>query len=931
MPVLTTYEWTDNMPYVYLDVLKQTAPITGDSTDKYNTNGKRDFVILGSCDYLHYGGTHDTIAKMKEAHESRHQLCWKFERQPMFLYCHADDADTMTEVFANTDKQKYPLVLSLLQIEKTKMKSNRIDLNNLLTIFRQKFSELLKSPNKGVALWNLGGSDIVLGLRVDKLEAAANVILSLQSEGLQLSGSMDDRLFVYSTSSHCAIALSEPNGEVTADVLREWLSNDKQVSFHMLFEASYGYNGILKNAKDTYMVLGERDYEVTFPEAHNDWSNFLYTQLNKPVKMDKIFHHRTTYVVPEIKLNSGCATSYIDNAELLKWNHTDDNLFNKLDYIKEIISNADFTNKSARANNINQIQHCQNSLLGLIKYAFRLQVTMGQYDLFCYIRRVYHRLNEIMCKYMQKLTTVSSKTTHDHEQEEALWRLVSELTYDLFFVVSELQHLFSILSLSPHTYMETHGSSMRSLNAATKLWDAYNGIILSLIDMFPPVGKIKSESNEYKIQKTIMLSPYRGRHSQNYQLFPSCSADSESLVLIQMDFSQMFRTKLAVYMLAHECGHHLSDSCREERFKYMSCAYFADLLEHVNNFAIICPLYLIVSMAESEKLSDKDLEEKRTEYYGLVFKENKTPDDYRRLLMFSIKACSTSEYKKLYEDLSSNVSNKLKAELVESIESAYEKFSNSYEIIENSTPQHKYYFANALAYSYMTLDEKNKEEFIKDVYNRIWRKVQEILREIIKNGIGDKYTIDAYQQSKLQAFWNFNQSEEIIKRKIEAMIDAKSKKECANEKIELFRKIFADMFAVTVLGLNKDQYFDLINEFADITPPIISNPINLLRIYAVSEVSFEKNCLMNGLESGKFSYPNFNIARAKLILNHTIKLPLNEYIIGYAQKCHESLQKQVKQKEHKSNIEHIRNIFSKENAEESISALWYFWQKSMDS
>lgn len=47
MPVLTTYEWTDNMPYVYLDVLKQTAPITGDSTDKYNTNGKRDFVILG--------------------------------------------------------------------------------------------------------------------------------------------------------------------------------------------------------------------------------------------------------------------------------------------------------------------------------------------------------------------------------------------------------------------------------------------------------------------------------------------------------------------------------------------------------------------------------------------------------------------------------------------------------------------------------------------------------------------------------------------------------------------------------------------------------------------------------------------------------------------------------------------------------------------
>lgn len=435
MPVLTTYEWTDNMPYVYLDVLNQVSPITGNSTCAYNNGAEHSFAIFGSCDYLYYGGTFDTIAGVKVVHESRHKLCWKYERQPMFLYCHTDDVDSMTDVFSNAEKPECPLVLSLLQIEKVGIKNDQIDLNNLLTVFRKKLCELLGSSNKGIALWNLGGSDIVLGLRVDKLEAAANVILSLQLDGLQLNEHKDERLFVYSTSSHCAIALSAENGSISKEALQSWLETDRQVRFHMLFETSFGHNGLLTQVQDAHMVLGERDYEVSFPDVRSDWPEFLYTQLIESVKVGNVFHHRTTYVVPEIKLNSMSKPLYPDNAELLKWDSNDDTLFEELDAIAETIAQVDFADENACANNAEQISHCCNSLLGLIKYAFRLQATMGQYDLFCYIRRVYCSLAKLMHGYTSELRTILSKASQDHKQKEVLWHRISEMTHDLFITL----------------------------------------------------------------------------------------------------------------------------------------------------------------------------------------------------------------------------------------------------------------------------------------------------------------------------------------------------------------------------------------------------------------------------------------------------------------------------------------------------------------
>lgn len=244
-------------------------------------------------------------------------------------------------------------------------------------------------------------------------------------------------------------------------------------------------------------------------------------------------------------------------------------------------------------------------------------------------------------------------------------------------------------------------------------------------------------------------------------------------------------------------------------------------------------------------------------------------------------------------------------------------------------PRSVHYFANAVAFAYINFPEEMEKDFIADVYCRVWDKVQEILYQNMCDGICNKYTIDVYQQSKLQAFWSFNQSEKIIKANIEEWIAAQNKKVCANEQKELFREIFADMFAVTVLGLNEAQYFDLINEFVDITPPLITNSINLLRIYAVSEASFSNAALMRWLKSGRCKYSNFDIKHAKFILHCMTALPLKEYIIQYAQSCRMNLQKKVGQKENKSSIERIRNIFNMVDDEKSISALWHFWWRSM--
>ena len=120
-----------------------------------------------------------------------------------------------------------------------------------------------------------------------------------------------------------------------------------------------------------------------------------------------------------------------------------------------------------------QIFYCTNSLLGILKYSMRLQATINQYDLYCYITKLYEGFDYAVARYEEKIIEFSKNETQGRNPDY-LRKFVSNLVVQSMSFVSELQHLFSVLALSPHNYMETYSSSMRSLNAASKLWGAYS-------------------------------------------------------------------------------------------------------------------------------------------------------------------------------------------------------------------------------------------------------------------------------------------------------------------------------------------------------------------------------------------------------------------------------------------------------------------------
>lgn len=913
------------MAFLYIDLLKQADAVTNLDSTSYNKPLEANFVVFGTYDWMCYGGFQDSLFQLKARHEERHMLSWKYERQPMFLYCRDKDRTRINTIFSASVFPAHPLVLSLIQIDKTQIVNLADTIDACLEIIHNQVASLVKERAEFGVCWNLGGSDIVIAFRTESLETVAEVIFSIQTHGFCIEEKANKYLQAFSSSSHCAIAMQDAGNGVSETVVQKWLEADKSVMFRALFETTSGHNELINHETDVYMILGERDYEVPFPEDREAWAKMLTSHLSPVQKYENTYHNHASFIMPEIKIRTNQAA--LAPADELVWSQDENAVFEILDGIIVLIDDAKFAYGKTSDNHRTQLKHCRNSLLGLYKYAYRLRSTIAQYNLFCYVQRLYKALADTFKCYKDNLELIRN-SDDIHARPVRFRRLVSELTHQIFLVVSELQHQFSVLAVSTHTYMETYSSSMRSLNAASKLWDAYNGIILTLTDMFP------ARQGESIRKITIMLSPYRERQSENIQLFPRHSYDP-SIVLVQMNFTLMFQADLATYMLVHECGHHLSDSCRSTRFELMTKAMISSLLKDIYDYFVLSPLFMLTTISSK---SQKDSMQAIQRYLRLLQKPDKTNDDYKELLAFkmSLPVGEEHQYKVLFERYHAQLHERYQDAILGQIDKMFEHFAENYKKASgNGNYKYDYFYGEELYWAYVNFTKVDRAK------NRKWIKdsLKELRNVLCKEGLSflreyreTERCADQYQLSSLKAFLEFESNEEALEKKLWNMVMARNLPALPEEIVKIFREVHADMFAMIVLNVTFEEYMELLNRFADQHPPLITNPLNLWRVLVVSSTMFPNACgIKRWIEGGSCKYSDDVKRDAIKEISYLSNSPMLQYILKYAESVKEQLETQMTAKaSHKRELIYIRNMFREGCVSQSCTdAIWHFWIKSM--
>lgn len=972
------------MPYIYMDLMKQAIP--GDYVkDDDNTDPDMQFAVFGTYDWLHCKVEDDfpmTIWNLKEEHENRHSVCWNYERQPIFLYFCQKDAERVKQICDNrfSEFRSRPFVMTLLQVEKHSLCGLQLELDAFLEAFQVKAELAIKEANidpndiEMCVCWNLSGSDILILSRTKRLSIISEVISVLQKEGIRIhKENRDIDIPVFSFSSHCAFpcmrktkvnatgTTNAVSNYVDRDAIKEWIQQDQNLTLISFVETSYQYDGIVYADNQYQVLFGERDYRLLLSKNNIDQVvDSIVDRLNdQTAEIGEKYRFRSSYLVPGIVVNKENSTE--ENAEIgadhceSQAENKNSNLttspggllrvedayaiFSELKEryvnIKTIVSRNPSVFGNAEPDTIHplvqQIDHCINSLMGLLKYAMRLQATINQYDLYCYIKKLYGGLDHAVAKYEEKITELSTCITQDRIPDR-MRRFVSNLVMQTMSFVSELQHLFSVLALSPHNYMETYSSSMRSLNAASKLWGAYCGLIEEIARCFQT--EIHTE-NEKKLQKcTVMLSPYRERLSQNSQYLAQF-AEEETLVLIQMNFALMFKPEMAVFMIAHECGHHFGDRCREARFQYMSKAFFSYVFETAFSPYQTAPIHLLVSVEDAQE--DRKGELKK--YLALANKADKNENDYRNLLeIHLLNSIDTSELEAMYCEWSDYLREEYNTIFGKLIDYSFKNFKESYNKTKDRDWKSKNYFGEALMDSYNNI-ECNVPFFFEYVLGSAARAISKtnhsFVEQLLKHDGDRNISFDLNQIAKITSFWAdkraINLNKKLIVNELKTQMHVASK-----HTVELFREIFADIFAVSILDMSLDDYKSIIHRFSDMYTPLLQNPITIRRIYVVFNVVFntdESNDLESWINSPECLYAD-DVKQVALEQVHRIKMSITkQYICDYGRKCTETVRERInaiqESADGKNALNRIRSLYRQDA--QFINSLWHFWKGAMTS
>ena len=533
-----------------------------------------DFYLLGCFDAMKVETDVEAIHQLSERHKQRHiQIPKHFERQP--LYAYSPDS-IMSALFSREgEAADMPLVLTLFQLDDCILTQEPED---LIRTFSGVIASMIAQEQERIVyqvFWNLGESDMVAVFRAFRLEPLGKLLVRMRSWCDE-----EKHIRVLSTCSHCAFPA--PADGAFQVHFQKWLESDKDLNVFTLANTSYGMNDIQAVPGLNRFLFGEWDYCRNWPDDPTNNAQLYERHVASVLSAfnpQQPMPFRAAYTVPVVQLNDGDIASANACRQALSDLNFSDDLIEQIEprendphncfcFLTNAVRNLFPLYENGSEEIAESILSLGCTMTGLAKHLYRLLTGRFEQDLYAYVRPVFQYMLEItrnhgtaLNEMRQRWQTAVSDPRDQKKQEYAqalsgqISLLLSGYVQSTSELLSHLQHLFSILSVSPHTFLETYGSNMRSLAAACKILIAYQGICYCL-DRDYGDALLAEHGGSMRSRHAILVLPYRNISTNNRQLFPLSNPEYR-ISAIQIDFTKMFHVSESLFMLLHECAHQL--------------------------------------------------------------------------------------------------------------------------------------------------------------------------------------------------------------------------------------------------------------------------------------------------------------------------------------------------------------------------------------
>lgn len=881
--------------FTYLDFMRHMKP--------HDVSNDISFSVFGNFDALHVSYA-NSFEELKKKHEQRHRdVSWNSERQPMFL----TSIEKPENLFDHERYSSYPLVLIVMQVEKHRLEG--ISYQALLGQANLQLGGYLKNTGAfGQCLFNLGQSDLTLVVRAPLLACAVKAIAGFWNDGIDIGN--EQKLRLLSTSSHCAF----PAGNVD-DLKRslgEWLEreakqpDEERITFRVDYVLSAGFSAITSEPGKE-LLFGDHDVtdnrlELSEPGIAEKLAQILiyHSMSSGGVDEDgKEKRYVTSSTLPLIHIEPFGFHAHNNNqeSEYDNWNAQCNELRSRFNALVDCIAGQSppWEDRDALKNTISSISL---TLEGMYKYLHRLGESCFEYDLEAYAKPVF----EMIVRIIEQLTQRLEQPADTDDEWKERYAQTQEFVSHTVELVTELQHLFSVLSISPNTFVETYGSSMRSLNAGSTLMSAYQGV-LHFLNRCLPSQFFKGNSGEKaNSEHAILLLPYRVAQSSGKIMYASFMPQWR-LSLIHVDFTRMFNVRETLFMLSHESGHMLGAHRREERFGFFVDAAIRQYLEqNVLSWYFANPVEAFFALADQ---NDAGIPGQKS-----MIRHGMSPENWSAV-SDSVEYNLKRVFGRVLDEATEKIANQFK--------SKYEKNRT----LTDAT-QFKSYYLNEVA-RYLTdyinsiFNSGKDSKAVENIAMLVLGGYQEVARNTL--ALVKQYPCNRRFFCKVVAFYHAQQREQVLYRRM--MRSGKSStKEVLEHMKTMFRDIHADIFMCKLLGVLEGDYAKMLRQFSGYTAcDSFTNPCNLIRFDMVYSKYYHKE-LDSEILRGQFGLSSELTEQCMRLLAQQRSSTAYVKYREYAEMCCEEMDGELRKIEDGVQLKNLRNMYrAKDDSIEMMDAL----------
>lgn len=997
---------------LYIDTLRIVSQGTIHDSDTLE-NEDVDFYLLGSFDAMKiithkYSNQNEIIGSLSDLvelnrlrHKDVHPL---FDRQPLYLYSEEDDSPVLSR---EGDYADLPLVMALVQIQ-----DEAIDQDSpkaLIDAFKGRIKTLLSDlvvENTKIefeVFYDLGEADVVIVFRAPGIRNIGQVLFRLRGwEKMSDDGHRGIR--VLSICSHCAFP-RQKDTDTYSKKLNAWIAKeqDSGSKFVTLVDTSYGMDAKDDFSRDHFAfdqyMLGAYDFSginSCDTSAFAERCKYITQQLQKG--NNQTFPFRTALSIPIVQLEEADIEAYPVRGpiEIIRPNYA---LLDKYDpkksthferlatYIGELSKRFNIWGNYESALQLeSDVESLNMTLIGLLKHLIRLKEGRFEGDLYAFVAPVFEQLPNIAASYhnlISHLADVYQAAKDDHAETKdisnLIYALYDEYVTDAARLITGLQHLLSVLSVSPHNYMETYGSNMRSISATCKLLVAYQGVTHGVAKAFdmrlknPIHGGKPVETNE-----VLLVLPYRRIKQSTRTLFEH-SSPVQRIATIRLDYSSMLEIDQTLIVLLHEVGHHIMmPQFRENRQQPLQNAVFAYLLQEGLVDIYSKPIEAICEPINTQEKSHtirwvwEDADEKNRDSQSIqkrikgvarsiVQRLTKSSMDVEAIYIEAVKnkkepfALENSFSMMQREMLNKYIEDRLKAAHQEGQQN---EFTPDDIVLVGSIEK---LYLEAVYDSFDQFVSEQRERKMRTEDNDLWRvdELRSYYGEIERYRRHERRKFSqkweqyrkAEEKCKEHSDWQQPQQPEecmpgMLKRNIKHVLEhiEKNHKQCVEEILDMFSDIYSDAFAIYTLRLDEqttekyalaDQYLKMMKDTAAFEAnEYFKSYIMLLRIYIVLTKFYgleEKTVLekMSRTLSAGTGVSSENIAENIGFICDSLYY---EYVSEFADICKESL---LNKRQSSTSMDEITNELNKfyngarmKNTKAVTKGIHYFWKLS---